>query len=66
VEVTGPDLHFRFRPGVGLEAKYAEDADLPHNWRVTLVPSVQVAIATPGMVEMMLKARDDALPQKEE
>jgi hypothetical protein len=58
--MTGPKLHFRFRPGVGLEAKYAEDEDLPHNWRVTLVPSVQVAISTPGMVERMIKARDDA------
>jgi hypothetical protein len=64
--VTGPDLHFRFRPGVGLEAKYAEDADLPHNWRVTLVPSVHEAISTPGMVEMMLKARDDAVSGAEE
>jgi hypothetical protein len=58
------ELHFRFRPGVGLEAKYAELPDAPHNWRVSLVPSVHEAISTPGMVEMMLKARDDALPLK--
>lgn len=54
------ELHFRFRPGVGLEAKYAEDDDLPHNWRVSLVPTIHEAIATPGMMERMIKARDDA------
>lgn len=56
-------LSYRYRHGIGLEARHNDTPDHDIYWRVTLVPSVQSAIAIPGEIELMLRARDAAVDE---
>lgn len=53
--------YYRFRPGIGLEARYADEPDVDFKWRVSSVPSLVEAIEVPGEVEAMIAARDAAV-----
>lgn len=57
-------LDYRWRPGIGLEAKYSDSPDADHYWRKSLLPSVDAAAAVPGELEKMIAARDMALPEE--
>lgn len=63
ITLTGLNLSYRYRPGIGLEARHNDTPDHDIYWRVTLVPSVQSAIAIPGEIEKMIKARDEAVDE---
>jgi hypothetical protein len=59
-------LDYRWRPVIGLEAKYSDDPDADHYWRKSLLPSVDAAASVPGELEKMIAARDRALPEEGE
>jgi hypothetical protein len=58
------NLEYRWNPRSScLEAKYDDEPDEPHNWKVSMVPSVQAAIGIPGEIEAMIAARDRAVSE---
>lgn len=59
-------LDYRWRPFIGLEAKYEDDPDEDVYWRKSLLPSVDAAAREPGELEKMIAARDRAASEAKE
>jgi len=56
-------LLYLYRPGVGILAATTE---APDDYRHSLVPSTSLAAATPGELEAIIAARDEAVARRQE
>lgn len=57
--MTSPlGMHYRYLPHIGLQAAFPS---YPDDWSTSYVPALRLLLSTPGEIEAVLRARDDAV-----